>query len=340
MKKFHLSELTIMILVILVLIGSVFIIYFSQLIVEKTAFTTSPDVKTIKEQREIDKLAAEIKQIRSDTAGSLFWLKMIAVFVTVGGAVGGYLIGLSHTTRARIDFENRKNIDTIYQSIIQELSEDSPILRACAAVKIGAILDSFPAEWEVKESRRNQLIQQSKQVLAVSLAIESDPKILKTISIAIVLHRPWNVDPREKNKAVYGDLRNIDLSKAKASDAYWARVDFSHADFYRANLVESSLRESILCKSQFREAQLNKVVFAKADCESANFKLADLRDADFSEANLVKANFEGAKVFGTKLHGAKWGDNPDVDVDISPTGDGSNRIRFSEWIKKDMQTVS
>ena len=45
----------------------------------------------VKNLREIDKLAAEIRQIRSDTTGSLFWLKMIALFVTVGGAVGGYL---------------------------------------------------------------------------------------------------------------------------------------------------------------------------------------------------------------------------------------------------------
>jgi len=43
---------------------------------------------------EVERLKAQIKQIRSDTAGSLFWLKMVALFVTVGGAVGGYLVGL------------------------------------------------------------------------------------------------------------------------------------------------------------------------------------------------------------------------------------------------------
>ena len=58
-----------------------------------------------KDSYEVSKLDAEIRQIRSDTAGSLFALKVIALFVTVGGAVGGYLIGQSRTTQARISFE-------------------------------------------------------------------------------------------------------------------------------------------------------------------------------------------------------------------------------------------
>ena len=45
-------------------------------------------VGTAKDSYEISKLDAEIRKIRSDTAGSLFALKVIALFVTVGGAVG------------------------------------------------------------------------------------------------------------------------------------------------------------------------------------------------------------------------------------------------------------
>jgi len=40
---------------------------------------------SVREQREIDKLNAEIKQIRSDTGGSLFWLKMAG---TASGTAG------------------------------------------------------------------------------------------------------------------------------------------------------------------------------------------------------------------------------------------------------------
>lgn len=334
-KKFSLSEREILFVAICTLIAAVVIIFGSQYIAEQNAFTTPPtiDVKNIKAQREIDKLAAEIRQIRSDTAGSLFWLKLLGVFVTVGGAVGGYLIGLSRTTQARLEFENRKNVDTVYQSIIQELSDNSPILRACAAVKLGTILESFPHEWSVEQTRQEQMIQLSKQVLAASLAIENDSKVLKTISTAIVLNKPSSDNAQEKSKANYADLKNIDLSNARASDAYWARVDFSYADFYRADLRASSFRSSLLYYAQFREAKLNGAVLAKADCEGANFKLADLREADLTETNLVKTNFEGAKVYGIKLRGAKFRDNSDVQVDVSPNGDGSSLVNLSELIK-------
>src|SRR5215204_2523751 len=42
------------------------------------------DTSAPKEEFEIAKLAAEIREIRSDTYGSLFWLKAVALFVTVG----------------------------------------------------------------------------------------------------------------------------------------------------------------------------------------------------------------------------------------------------------------
>ena len=175
-KKKGLNQFSIVGIVTVILIVSIIVIYLSQSLVEKNALPSSfPDeMPGSKLEYEIYKLAAEIRQIRSDTAGSLFWLKMFAIFVTVGGAVGGYLVGQSRTNRQRIDFENRKNIDVVYQSIVQELSAESPVLRSAAAVKLGAILESFPAEWNVTNDRRNELIQLTKKVLASSLAIEQE----------------------------------------------------------------------------------------------------------------------------------------------------------------------
>lgn len=120
-KDSGLSDRAIAGLVVAALVAVVAITYLSQALVEREALTrpssSEPSaVKGEKEQREIDKLAAEIRQIRSDTAGSLFWLKMIALFVTVGGAVSGYLIGQSRNTHRRIDFEKRNNVDAVYQS--------------------------------------------------------------------------------------------------------------------------------------------------------------------------------------------------------------------------------
>jgi uncharacterized protein YjbI with pentapeptide repeats len=341
-RKIGLSQLTIAMLVILVLLVSTVIVYLSQILVEQSAFIITPpiNVNTPKEQYEIAKLAAEIRQIRSDTGGSLFWLKMIALFVTVGGAIGGYLIGQSRSTRARIEFEDRKNVDTAYQAVVQELSDESALLRAAAVVKLGMILKSFPQEWNVNSIRREQLIDLTKQVLAASLSIEDDPKVRKTLTSAIALHRPWENDAGAGDKTRYGDLRSVDLSRAKACDAYWARVDFTYADFYRADLTEASFREAILHGAQFREAILKEAVFMKADCEGANFKFADLRHANLTDAILDKANFEGAKVHGVILTHAKFGDNPNVPVDNSPAGDKAMMIPCQEWLAMHSQLIS
>lgn len=333
-KKAGLSQLSIVGLVISILLASVIIVYLSQLLVERDAFTLTPSINsaTTKEQYEIAKLGAEIRQIRSDTSGSLFWLKMIALFVTVGGAIGGYLIGQSSSMRARIEFEDRKNVDAAYQAIVQELSDASPLLRAAAVVKLGMILRSFPHEWSVSDIRRSQLIDLTKQILAASLTIEKDSKVLKTLSSAIVLYHPWENDPKAVEKKWYGDLRGIDLSGAIARDAFWARIDFTNADFYEADLTQVSFREAILCGAQFRESDLKDAILIKANCEGANFKFADLRNANLSDAILIKTNFEGAKVYGVIMRNATLGDNPDTQVDNSPKGDGSAMMMLHEWL--------
>jgi uncharacterized protein YjbI with pentapeptide repeats len=282
-----------------------------------------------KEPFEIAKLKAEIQQIRSDTSGSLFWLKLIAVFVTVGGAVGGYFLAQTKTSRNRIEFEDRKNVDTAYQSIIQELSNESALLRAAAVVKFGAILESFPSEWNVSDDRKAQLRQLTKQVLAAALSTEDNSKVLKTITISIVLHKDLL-----KDSIKFGNLQGMDLSGAKAADAYWAKVDFTYTDFYKAILTGTSFRKSILQSAQFREATLNKAVFVDSDCTQANFKLADLRDADFTGATISQANFEGARIHGVKLDKLKILEiDRSVKVDNSPDGDGSQMITVKEWLE-------
>lgn len=331
-RKVGLNQLTIVTLVVVVIFASVTTVYLSQTLVERGAVPKSVQVdSTTKQQYEISKLAAEIQRIRSDTQGSLFWLKMIALFVTVGGAIGGYLVGQSRATQAKISFEERKNVDLLYQSIVQELSAEAPLLRAAAAVKLGSILESFPAEWNVNEKRQLQLIQLTKQVIASALAIEENDKVLKTLTISLMLHKPWEKCAEEKKQ--YSDIREQDLSGIKAMDAYWARGNFTYTDFYRAQLQSTSFRKSILCSAQFRDAKLNEAVLVDSNCEGANFKFADLRKADLSRANLRKASFEGAHMFGCILAGAEFGDNPEYLVDLSEDGNNSQMISFSKWLE-------
>lgn len=297
--------------------------------------------KRLKELYETYKLNAEIRQIRSDTSGSLFWLKLIGLFVTVGGAIWGYLLAQTRTSRERLaseqrrnddrlQFEHRKDVDAAYQQIVQELSAKERILRASAAVKLGAILNKFPDEWQISEAREKELIVLTKQILAAALAIEKDGKVLKTITIALVLHKTNRVmDGREM---VYGLADNLDLSHANAFDAYWAKVDFTNADFYQATLKQASFRLATLANAQFREANCQNTVFIKADCRRANFKLSDLRKADFSGADLSDSVFENARVHGAVLSKeTKITRQPGIMVDISETGDGSEMTSFASW---------
>ena len=333
-----LNQYTIATLLCLSFLLIIAVVYLSQIWVERGSLPPN-SMTGPKEQYEIAKLAAEIRQVRSDTSGSLFWLKMIALFVTVGGAVGGYLIGQSHATTKRIDFENRKSVDAAYQAIILELSDKAALLRAAAAVKLGAILNSFPHEWNVSDERERQLVLLTKQVLAAALSIEKDPKVLKTLTIAVVLHKHllrkhWRDEGVEPQARVYADVTGLDLSGARAGDAYWAKADFRYSDFYRADLSRASFRDSILESAQFREAKLLGAVFVNSDCNGANFELADLRGANLSGARLSKTNFDGAKVYDCNIRGAEFLDNPEAIVDVSESGDGSSTLKVSEWLEQ------
>jgi len=326
-EKKGLSIPQIVCLVVAVFIAISLVMYGANYIFVPDFIPSEKKLDDKKTEYEISKLDAEISRIRSEMAGSLFWLKLIAIFVTVGGAVGGFLIGQSRTTKEKLAFESRKNVDEVYQSIVQELSDDkSPVLRAAAAVKLGAILKSFPAEWRVGDDRKKQIIELTKQVLAAALSIEEDRKVLKTLTINIILHKAETGDE-------LASVQGLDLSGAKATDAYWARCDFEYADFYNAQVDKGSFRKSNLSKVQFREAFLENAVFDDSICNHTNFKMADLRGASFDGATLTSVNFEHAKVHGISMKGASIVDIEKCQVDKSEAGDGSQMVTVSEWLK-------
>jgi hypothetical protein len=311
--------------------------YLLQALVQHGSLTSpSGPASALKEQREVDKLTAEVKQIRSDTGGSLYWLKLAAVFVTVGAGVGGYLIAHSRSTRERLAaedrrtelrlaFERRGQVDAAYQAMVLELSSPSAILRANAAMKLGKVLQAPPVEWHLEDERRDEIWSLTKQLLAASLAIETEPKVLKALTIAVALHA---------GQDEHGDLRGLDFSLARAADAYWARIDFRYADFYKADLTGASLRRAKLGGAQFRETVLRGAVLAEAKCEKANFKLTDMRHADLSGADLTGASFESAKVHGVVLAGARLESLADHVVDLSERGDGSRLQSVGEWVSR------
>jgi uncharacterized protein YjbI with pentapeptide repeats len=286
-----------------------------------------------KEQIELAKLAAEVRQIRGDTSGGQFWLRLVALFVTVGGAIGGYLVAQDVARRARERLEDRRTIDALFQGIVKELADPAPLLRAAAAVKLGELLHEFPAEWQVGEARRAELVNLAKRVLAAALTLEQDAKVQKTLTIAILRHRLVASGKPDGAKAKW-DLRELDLSGAHARDAYWKAADLSGSDLYKADLTKVSLRDAVLHYAQFREAVLREAVLAGADASGASFKLADLRGADLRGANLAGADFGQALV-----HGARWDAGAaahvgSAEVDVSVQGDGSVRCLLADALAR------
>jgi len=77
-----LNQLETVLVVLAIFVASTGIVYWAQAVVEQNAIPATGTAST-KDQFEMAKIAAEIRQIRSDTTGSLFWLKMIGLFVTV-----------------------------------------------------------------------------------------------------------------------------------------------------------------------------------------------------------------------------------------------------------------
>lgn len=338
-RTIQLNERNILLIIIAVLllmaVTSFSLQYFSEFSAFRMPSFSGKDAESLKNSKseaEIYKLAAEIRHIRSDTEGSLFWLKLVALFVTVGGAVGGYLVTQKAITKSKLNFELRKSIDETYQKIIQELAAEEPVLRAASAVKLGGILQNFPKEWISSddkadaEKRREELLQLTRQVLAAALAIEKNEKVLKTITIALA-RKPDTAADTDK-----ADLRKLDLSWANANDAYWAKTDFSYADFFRASLAKTSFKEADLTYTSFYHANLSYAVLKKAVCHAAYFNFADLRHADFTGIKINDdTNFEGAKVYGLKLYPENGKQPKDTLVDVSRKGDGSSMKMLRQW---------
>ena len=324
----------VVLLVALLLALCTLLVVGSQWLVDREPLVVvAGDGRTLaKEQIELAKLAAEVRKIRGDTSGGQFWLRLVALFVTVGGAIGGYLVAQDVARRARERLEDRRTIDTLVQSIIKELADDEPLLRAAAAVKLGEVLHQFPAEWQAGEARRAELVNLAKRVLAAALTLEENEKVQKTLSIAILRHRGADMTLPTGGKATW-DLRGLDLSGAHARDAYWKAADLSGADLYKADLTKASLRDAVLHYTQFREAVLIEAVLAGADASHASFKLADLRGADLRGSNLAGADLDGARLHGAWFDAEASSHATDVEVDVSAQGDGSRRCRLVQALR-------
>jgi uncharacterized protein YjbI with pentapeptide repeats len=121
-------------------------------------------------------------------------------------------------------------------------------------------------------------------------------------------------------------LGNVLGGGAKFTNARLAGANLEDARFPGAIFDEASLRNAHLRNADFSGSSIIRADFSLADLTNANLTGADIRHANFTQAVIVGARLTGAKVAGLVGTGSA---PPTVEVtwlDLSPAGDGSNRV--------------
>jgi uncharacterized protein YjbI with pentapeptide repeats len=136
-------------------------------------------------------------------------------------------------------------------------------------------------------------------------------------------------------------LDNAVFTHAELEDAYLGGVTAVGARFEFATLVRASLEDSKFAAANFEDAALRmaalrnvdfvgvtllKTDLTGADLSGANLTSADMRFAKLDRANLTGANLTGAKIAGLIGTGTPLGGVNVAWLDLSPSGDGSQRV--------------
>jgi len=113
---------------------------------------------------------------------------------------------------------------------------------------------------------------------------------------------------------------------AKFQFATLLGANLEDAKLSRAAFDDAALRDTNLRNAQLVAATLVKTDLAGADLTGANLTAADMRFANFGGVQLAGANLTGAKIAGLVGTGAPLGNIEVLWLDLSPAGDGSQRV--------------
>ena len=131
-SRLVLNQPMIVVIVLFVLAVTLLMSFLLQSRAESGALTPiTAGSATAREQREIDKLNAEIKQIRSDPAAAL--LERWPFFVTLE-RLSAAILGQAKVTKDRLDLSTA-TVDKTYHAILQSCRRD-----ACSCGRVGAEL--------------------------------------------------------------------------------------------------------------------------------------------------------------------------------------------------------
>lgn len=131
-------------------------------------------------------------------------------------------------------------------------------------------------------------------------------------------------------------LTHAELDGAYLGGVLGGRAQLANASLVGANLEEAKfpgaifddaiLHRALARNCDFSNASLVKANLSGADLTGANLTGADVRHATFSKAQLAGARLTGAKAAGLVGTGGPLGSVEAIWLDLSPAGDGSQRI--------------
>ena len=115
---------------------------------------------------------------------------------------------------------------------------------------------------------------------------------------AAVIATPFGPSAISPAQAACGDSagKGVDWADCRKRSLIVSGTDFTEANFTRADLSSSDLRESTLVGASFEKANIVRASLAGSDATGANFNGVIASRTDFSEVNLTNADLGKAEI--------------------------------------------
>jgi len=283
-------------------------------------------LKSEKLEVEIEKLRAEVNQLRiSNKANGPLLKRIINILSAIGGIAGAvvafliWMLSRSFTNKlSKFQAEKLKQDKRISReehllNLYKTLSDKSLTTQIAAAAVLLQRLHEGNERKKISGINPSQKEEQS-TIINVLLAIIKKPEIKKSpeskilckfigdkLAIALDATGKKIEDLKENSPLKRMDL---DFQNAYLPKVWWPGIDAREVDFFEADLNNSGFSGAFLMKAVFKNSILENCVFKNANLSEVNFCNANLIGANLSNANLSKANLYNANLSGANLSNA------------------------------------
>ena len=211
------------------------------------------------------------------------WGDILQIVIGILGL--GFIPYLYKRWEKKVLKDDERNLTKEFENIIKQLSSDKKEEKMAAAIILRKFFDTKSTFGKNDRPFENDVI----NTISSILRVENTNHFQKVLADSL----------RYANS-----LKNADLQYTNLTNAFLGRekLDFSGADFFRANLSNATFKvkngEGVnLNNAQFYEAILNGTIFANCSLKKANFYGAKLINTKFQNGcDLDGANFYGCEI--------------------------------------------